>query len=81
MSLSLENGRQKLSFIRLHLADEHLLSMAVISDYVALAAKVPDLKLMIVSNDAETLQGLLKSAPASVRKRIRVVTTEEPLEI
>lgn len=81
VSLSLENGRQKLDFARIHytkrdsdIADE------VLRDYLQLAEINRDLKLMIVTN-RDDLDAKLSRVSRDVRSRIEIQQTNSDLWI
>ena len=72
--LSLENGRQKLSMIRLSLANGPL-SAAVISDFVDLLHLVPNLRLLVIGANAAAVQTLKRATMAVTDggNRVRIV--------
>ncbi|RYZ69741.1 MAG: hypothetical protein EOP05_14360, partial [Proteobacteria bacterium] len=81
VSLSLENGRQKLDFARIHFSKrDAALADVILEDYLQLAEKQRGLRLLIVT-DREDLGAKLRTVPSDVRNRIQIEHSKESLWI
>lgn len=82
VSLSLENGRQKLDFARIHFSKRDAdLADAVLQDYLLAARKLPSLHLMIVTDRRADLDRALAKTSKEIRERIQIVETGKDLWI
>ncbi|MES2964208.1 MAG: hypothetical protein V4760_09985 [Bdellovibrionota bacterium] len=83
VSLSLENGRQKLDFARIHYTvREELESSRVLVDYLSAATTMNSLRLLVVTDQPRAkLDAFLSKAPEDVRKRVEILEVGKEAEL